>query len=111
VSDRLAPKRRSHIREPQDRHHAENEIITSSHNLLLLRHDLFDHLVGAGEQRGRNFETERPSGLGIDNQFELGCLHNRQVGWLSALEDSPGVPLFVMIVSEKLERNPSGKPL
>jgi hypothetical protein len=25
--------------------------------------DLFDHLVGAGEQRGRHFEAEHPCGL------------------------------------------------
>ena len=32
----------------------------------------FDHLVGAGEQRWRNFKAEHPCGLGIDNQLELG---------------------------------------
>jgi hypothetical protein len=35
---------------------------------------LFDHLVGAGEERGRNFEAERVGGLHVDHQLELGRL-------------------------------------
>jgi hypothetical protein len=33
---------------------------------------LFDHLVGDGEQRGRDGEAERLSDLKVDHQLELG---------------------------------------
>jgi hypothetical protein len=37
---------------------------------------LFDHLVGAGEQRRRHGEAERPRGLEIDYQLEGRRLHH-----------------------------------
>ena len=36
-----------------------------------------DHLVGAGKQRRRHGETEHPRGFGVNNQVELGGLHDR----------------------------------
>jgi hypothetical protein len=48
--------------------------------------DLFNHLVGAGEQCRRHNDSKRLCGLQIDHQFELGRLFNRQVGSLRALE-------------------------
>ena len=48
----------------------------------------FDHLVGAGEQRGRHGEAERLGSLEIDHQIVLGRLHHRQVSSLIALEDA-----------------------
>jgi hypothetical protein len=43
---------------------------------------LFDHLVGAGEQRRRHLDAERLRGGQIDNQLELGRLLDRKVGGL-----------------------------
>src|SRR6059058_2971166 len=39
----------------------------------------FDHLVGAGEQRWRNFEAERPGRLQVDDELEFGGLQDREV--------------------------------
>src|SRR6516164_5903126 len=45
------------------------------------RTSLFDHLVGAREERGRYIESERLGGLEIDHQLILSrCLH-WQIGW------------------------------
>ena len=52
---------------------------------------LFDHLVGAAEQRQRNGKTERLGGLKIDVQFDVGDLLNWQVGRFLALENAANV--------------------
>ena len=50
---------------------------------------LFDHLVGAGEERRGHFEAERLGGFKIDYKLEFGWLQHRQVGRLLALKMRP----------------------
>ena len=49
---------------------------------------LFDHLIGATEEREGWSQTERLGGLQIDNQFHSHFLLYRQVGRLLALENA-----------------------
>jgi hypothetical protein len=46
----------------------------------------FDHLIGAGEQRRRDDEAKRLGSLKVDDQLELGRLHDGQVDRLNAGE-------------------------
>jgi hypothetical protein len=49
---------------------------------------LFDHLVGAAEQRQRDGEAQRFCGLEIHDQLDLRGLLDRRVGRLLALENA-----------------------
>src|SRR5882672_11291436 len=49
---------------------------------------LFDHLGGAGEQRGRQVEAERFCGLEVDDKLELGRLLDRKLASALACKDS-----------------------
>jgi hypothetical protein len=50
--------------------------------------DLFNHLVGSGEQRRWNREAEHPGGLVVDDKLEFGRLHDWQIRRLRAFEDA-----------------------
>jgi hypothetical protein len=63
----------------------------SRHSALRRRLALFDHLVGADEQRRWDGQVEHRGGLIVDNQFELVRLHDRQVRRLGTLEDAAGI--------------------
>ena len=41
---------------------------------------LFDHLIGAGEDRRRDGEAERFGCLGVDDQLDLRHLRDREIG-------------------------------
>src|SRR6266446_9858263 len=62
---------------------------------------LFDHLVGADEERGRNCEAERLGGFQVDRHLKFGRLHDRQIGGLFTLENSPGVSTDLTIAVSK----------
>src|SRR5215475_9810203 len=49
---------------------------------------LFDHFVGAGEQRGRYCEIKRLRGLEIDDELKFGGLLNRELVRFSSLENT-----------------------
>jgi hypothetical protein len=47
-------------------------------------HASFDHLIGAGKQRWRDFEAERFGRLQIDDEIEFGWLFDRRRGGIIA---------------------------
>src|SRR5262245_50449078 len=51
----------------------------------------FDHLVGAGEQRGWDLDPERLGGLQVDHELELGGLLDGQIGRLFAFQNSTSI--------------------
>ena len=56
-----------------------------------------DHLVGDGKESRRHLDAERPGGLQVDDELELGRLHDRQIGRLGALEDVAGIDAHLTI--------------
>src|SRR5260370_14369434 len=90
----LRPRSNGHRRMPR-----QNRLRPSPHSLRkICRRAMgeeggasFDHLVGAREQRRRNFDAQRTRGRQIDDELKFGGLHHGQVGGLSALEDAASI--------------------
>src|SRR3954447_441447 len=52
---------------------------------------LFDNLVGSGEERWRHSEAECLRGLQVDHQLEFGRLQDRQIAWLGTFENAASI--------------------
>jgi hypothetical protein len=61
---------------------------------------LFDYLVGAGEQRGRNCQTKGLCGLYVNQQFVLRHLLYGQAARLGPSEDLIHVRRAISLISE-----------
>ena len=49
--------------------------------------ELFDHLIGPEQHGLGNREAQRPGGLEIDDELELGCLLDRKILRIGAAKD------------------------
>ena len=82
------------------------------------RHELaaFElHLVGAGEQKRRDFDADGPGGFKIDNQFELVRCLDRQVGRIRAAQDTinirRGAPVLAHQIDSVNRQSSVGRPV
>src|SRR5262245_39132403 len=89
ASDRLAPTRNA--TRPGARQHPRPDagIVYGGEVSFEPPFTSFDHLVGAGEQRGRNFNAKRAGGGQIDDQLKLARLHTGNSAGLAPLRILP----------------------
>ena len=52
---------------------------------------LFDRLINSRKELRWQVEPKHSGGLGIDDQLKLGCLYDRQICGLRALENTTGI--------------------
>ena len=61
---------------------------------------LFDHLVRLRKQTLWHCDADCSSRWQVDNQFELGRLYDRHVGWFLALENTTCIDAHLSIPNE-----------
>jgi hypothetical protein len=74
---------------------------------IALRAASFDHLVGAGEKRGRHCQSDCLGGLEIEDELDLGGPHNRQGAGRPPVKDPAAVPVQIP-PSDPQEDRPTG---
>ena len=52
---------------------------------------LFDHRIGAGQERSRNFDAQRLGRLHVDDEFEFGRQLDRHIGRLLTFENAADI--------------------
>jgi hypothetical protein len=67
------------------RHAGRSLYAKSDRSALRQKSALFDHLVGAGQERFGDDQPKRLGGLEIDDEFEFVRLLDRNIGWLRAV--------------------------
>ena len=77
----------SHVRSSLSNGHA-NPALACPFGAINGHGRLFDHLIGAGKQRGRHGEVERFGGLEVDCQLEFRGYFDWQLTWLFAAQYS-----------------------
>src|SRR5499427_448413 len=63
----------------------------------------FNHLVGQGDQRWREFEAVRLRRLEVEHHLELGWLQDREVCWFFALKDAAGIDADLTIHVQNID--------
>jgi hypothetical protein len=63
---------------------------------------LFDHLVGAGEERRGHLKAERLRGLHVQDELEFGRLQHRQIGWSRTVENKADIMSDLAIPISKI---------